>query len=75
MTNKEKVMRMLQEQKETVDKALAAVGEVEENYPIVEELYKLASWAEANIYDVPVNLPSVLFSAAAILELLLKEEY
>lgn len=43
---------------------------------IVEELRFLGEWAEANIWEVPIMLPSTLREAANIIEemLLQKEE-
>lgn len=41
---------------------------------LVQELYDLADWAQANSYEVPVNLPIVLWSAGATLEYVMRKE-
>lgn len=35
---------------------------------LVNDLREYAEWAEANIWEVPVNLPDVLTSAAEVIE-------
>lgn len=35
---------------------------------LVNDLREYAEWAEANIWEVPVNLPDVLTSAAKVIE-------
>lgn len=41
---------------------------------LTEELYELADWAQANIFEVPINLPSILWTAGATIESLTKKE-
>lgn len=35
---------------------------------LVNDLREYAEWAEANIWEVPINLPDVLTSAAEVIE-------
>ena len=35
---------------------------------LIEDLEYLAEWAEANIYEVPINLPSTLRVAAVVIK-------
>lgn len=69
---KTEIKEKLQEQKEKIDKALAAIDELDDEGTLIKELYSLADWAEANMYEVPINLPSVLYCTAATLEFLLE---
>lgn len=41
---------------------------------LTNELYSLADWAQANIFEVPINLPSILWTAGATIESLTRKE-
>ena len=38
------------------------------NKYLIENLRDLREWAESNIYEVPIDLPDVLFRAADVIE-------
>lgn len=50
------------------------MGVRESDTDIVRELRSLSEWAEANLWEVPIMLPSVLSEAADIIEKMLLQE-